>query len=302
MKKSGYGESHAKVILIGEHAVVYGHPGLALPFFPLTVKITVYPDQAFFLDAPFYKGSMQTLPDDFLFLFAFVEQLTQSLALPPLRIIIENDIPTSAGLGSSAAIADALTQACFDLAEETLTNAKRFEWTQVSEKMVHGNPSGIDALMVQAKTPYWFAKGKQPKPIKMSVKGTFLILDSGIQGKTKEAIARVAKQYISNTAQVHLESIGLMVPLVEEALMHDDPQDLARLMNQTHYHLQELDLSLPQLDAIIQQCLDLGATGGKLTGGGLGGSVLIYVPDTHIAEKIYTTMKPQIRGIWMMTL
>jgi mevalonate kinase len=302
MKLQGVGQSHAKVILLGEHAVVYGHPGIALPFLPLTVQATIQQDEDFFLKSAFYEGFMQHLPDELLFLFAFAQQLAKELNSPPFRLQLDNMIPTSAGLGSSAAIADAITQAMFDWMEQPLSKAKRFEWTQISEKMVHGNPSGIDALMVQSDTPYWFAKGQQPKPIPMAIKGSFLIIDSGIPGKTKEAIGRVAKQYMQNTAQVHLESIGLMVPLMEEALLHEDEADVARLMNQAHYHLHELSLSHPIIDDIIEQCLSLGATGAKLTGGGLGGSILVYAPNQTIAQTIQNAMAPKAKGVWIMTL
>ncbi len=302
MKLQGKGQSHAKVILLGEHAVVYGHPGIALPFLPLTVQATIQHDEDFYLESAFYEGLMRQLPDELLFLYAFVQQLSNELKSPPGRLHLHNMIPTSAGLGSSAAIADAITQSMFDWMEQPLSKAKRFEWTQISEKMVHGNPSGIDALMVQSDTPYWFAKGQQPKPISMTIKGCFMIIDSGIPGKTKEAIGRVAKQYMQNTAQVHLESIGLMVPLMEEALLHEDEADLARLMNQTHYHLQELSLSHPVIDDIIEQCLSLGATGAKLTGGGLGGSILVYAPTHAIAQTIQTLVAPKAKGLWIMVL
>ena len=107
---------------------------------------------------------------------------------------------------------------------------------------------------------------------------------------------------MQNTAQVHLESIGLMVPLMEEALLHEDEEDVARLMNQTQYHLHELSLSHPILDEIIEQCLSLGATGAKITGGGLGGSVLVYAPSLSIAQTIQNTIAPKAKGVWIMPL
>lgn len=300
MKNKGKGVAHAKVILIGEHAVVYGQPGIALPFLPLELIATVESNEKDELHAEFFSGFMDQLPDDLLFLWALIQSLRDHLALPFLKLTIINHIPTSAGLGSSAALASAITQACFDWVDKPLTSSELFEWTQKSEKMVHGNPSGIDALMVQSTQPYWFAKGKQPKSIQTKMPGHFLIVDSGIQGKTKQAIQNVASLYMKNMAQVHLESIGLMVPLVEEALTQQDEADLGRLMNQTHYHLQEMNVSHPFVDEIVHQGLELGALGGKLTGGGLGGSILFYVPTIEIATKLMQHVQQRQLKVWMM--
>ena len=300
MKNIGQGVAHAKVILIGEHAVVYGQPGIALPFLPLKVNAKVEAHVKDQLHASFFSGYMDQLPDDLLFLWAHIQSLREKLKMPSLSLTIDNQIPTSAGLGSSAAIASAITQACFDWMEQALTPSELFEWTQKSEKIVHGNPSGIDALMVQSNQPYWFAKGKQPKAITMNIPGHFLIVDTGILGKTKEAIQKVASLYMKNIAQVHLESIGLMVPLVEEALTHQDEADLGRLMNQTHYHLQELNVSHPEVDSLVNQGISLGALGGKLTGGGLGGSILFYVPKTDDATKLQQFFQEKQLKVWMM--
>jgi mevalonate kinase len=300
MKAKGQGKAHAKVIIIGEHAVVYGHPGIAIPFVPLTVQVEVGVSDQDRLTAPFFKGFMEQLPDELLFLFAHVNALREVLKFPQVHIRIHNDIPTSAGLGSSAAITSALTVALYDWMEVPLAPGERFEWTQKSEKMVHGNPSGIDALMVQSMTPFWFAKGKQPKSISMNLKGSFVIIDSGVAGKTKQAVANVAGLYMKNIAQVHLESIGLMVPLLEEAIMQNDENDLARLMNQTHYHLKELNLTHEKVEWIIEESLKLGATGAKITGGGLGGSVLLYVPLSNDAKAIHSYFESHHLKVWVM--
>lgn len=261
MKNKGHGTAHAKVILIGEHAVVYGQPGIALPFLPLNVNVTIEAHPKDQLESDFFSGFMEQLPNDLLFLWGHIQALRDHLKMPFVKVTVDNHIPTAAGLGSSAAIASAITQATFDWMDIPLSQAELFDWTQKSEKMVHGNPSGIDALMVQSTKPYWFAKGKQTKGIHMKMPGQFLIVDSGIEGKTKQAIQNVASLYMKNIAQVHLESIGLMVPLIEEALIQQDEADLGRLMNQTQYHLQELNVSHPLIDTYIQEGLQLGALG-----------------------------------------
>jgi mevalonate kinase len=74
-------------------------------------------------------------------------------------------------------------------------------------------------------------------------------------------------------------------------------------MNQTHFHLQELGVSHPQLDAMVEEALHLGALGAKLTGGGLGGSMIALADSQFVAEKIIQHFKKKhTQEVWMMDL
>lgn len=303
MKTNGLGVSHAKIILIGEHAVVYGHPGIALPFLPLETRIRVSLNDEDFLSSSLFKGSMTHLPQELLFIKFMVDELRTSMHYGPVLVEIENHIPNSAGMGSSAAISGALVEALYELSETPLTPKLRFEKTQLAEKLVHGSASGIDALTTTSDNAWYFIKGKEPEPLNINLPGYLVVANTGIKGSTKEAVEKVAKLFTQNLAQGHLESLGLMSILVKEAIEKSSIEEIAKYMNQAHFHLQELGVSHPKLDAMVEEALQLGALGAKLTGGGLGGSMIALVESQFIAQKIIQQFKKNhTQEVWMMDL
>jgi mevalonate kinase len=303
MKKQGRGQAHAKLILIGEHAVVYGHPGIALPFFPLKVDVQVTASQEDFLISSLYQGPISSLPTELIFIGFLLDHLKTTLKLGPLEVVITNTIPSSAGMGSSAAISGAIIEALYDIANVPLDAKLRFEHTQLAEKLVHGSASGIDALTTASTNGWYFIKGKDPEPIVITLPAYLVVAHSGIKGSTKEAVGKVAKLFTQNLAQGHLESIGLMSLLMKEAIEKKEIDDVARLMNQTQFHLQELGVSHPAIDAMVSDAIQLGALGAKLTGGGLGGSMIALVDDRNLAERIILHFKRHhTKEVWLMDL
>jgi mevalonate kinase len=303
MKTQGQGSAHAKIILIGEHAVVYGHPGIAIPFKPLLVTCTATSSAEDSLDAPFFKGPLYSIPESLGFILVLVEDLKQTLSLSSLHLFIENTIPESAGLGSSAAISNAIVRAIYDLADQPLSEKVLFEKTQIAEKVMHGSPSGIDALVTASETPYYFVKGQDPTILPISLPGFLVVANSKVKGLTKLAVKNIASLYLKNMAQGHLESIGLMSLLTKEAIEKKEIDDVARLMNQAHYHLQELMVSESTVDKMVDLALREGAIGAKLTGGGLGGCMIALCDNEAIANKVMEALRPIAQDhVWKMGL
>jgi mevalonate kinase len=303
MKQQGHGQAHAKLILIGEHAVVYDHPGIALPFLPLEVNVYITASTEDVLTSSLYQGPIANLPTELLFINFLIDHLRSILKFGSLEMVINNSIPSSAGMGSSAAISGAIVEALYDFAEVPLDAKLRFEHTQLAEKLVHGSASGIDALTTASTSGWYFIKGKDPEPLSVSLPAWLVVANSGVKGSTKEAVGKVAKLFTQNLAQGHLESIGLMSLLMKEAIEKKEIDDVARLMNQTHFHLQELGVSHTSIDAMVNDAIQLGALGAKLTGGGLGGSMIALANDRQIAEKIIQHFKQRhTKEVWLMDL
>lgn len=303
MKQQGHGQAHAKLILIGEHAVVYGHPGIALPFLPLKVRVEVTASNEDVLNSDLYQGPMNALPNELTFISFLVNILREMLRFGHLEMVITNTIPSSAGMGSSAAISGAIVEALYDFADVPLDAKLRFEHTQSAEKLVHGSASGIDAITTASTNGWYFIKGKDPEPLSIHLPAFLVVANSGMKGSTKEAVGKVARLFTQNLAQGHLESIGLMSLLMKEAIEKKEIDDIARLINQTQFHLQELGVSHPSIDAMVKDAIQFGALGAKLTGGGLGGSMIALVQDRQIAERIIQQFKDHhTKEVWLMDL
>jgi mevalonate kinase len=299
----GVGKAHAKIILIGEHAVVYGHPGIALPLLTLNVIVKVQFAQEDYLRSELYTGPLAQAQVQLGFIQGLIQNLRKTLNLNPVLVEIDNNIPPAGGMGSSAAMSSAIVAACFDLAKQPLDDQQRFNLTQEAEKLVHGSASGIDALTTTHDHPWYFIKQKPPVMLPLKVPGFLVVAYSGVAGETKKAVSQVAQLFTKNLAQAHLESIGLMSLLMKEAIERKELDDMARLMNQAQFHLQALGVSHPILDDMIAVALSVGALGAKLTGGGLGGCMIALTDQQGTAEKIQQVLSEKFTAkVWMMDL
>jgi mevalonate kinase len=303
MKHQGFGSAHAKLILIGEHAVVYGYPGIAMPIMSLQVHASVTVSKQSTIRLSSFQGRLEQLPEPLTFIGALYSRLQILLSLPPLDILVTSSIPESAGMGSSAAIAHALVCAMYDIVEQPLSQDEQLAHTQFSENVVHGSSSGIDALTTMHEHAWYFVKGKPPTNIAIKMHAYIVIAHSNIQGSTKAAVSKVAQLYKQNLAQPHLESIGLLVKLAQEAIEKSDIDDLARLLNQSHFHLQELGVSHPQVDHMVNTARAYGALAAKISGGGLGGCMLALFDHKNKADELQMVLQKQgYQQNWIMDL
>jgi len=287
----------AKLILLGEHAVVYGKPALAIPFSGLRVRCVVEP----WINGPAgtmhirarelqLKQPLQALPED-NFLHKAVELVLAELGVyqtPTCKLAIYSDIPISAGLGASAAIAVATMRALstflgHPLEKETL-NRLAFE----TEKLMHGNPSGIDNTVIVYEQAILFRKGEPIEFVYPSINLHFLIADSGIKKATAETVAYLAMQRERDPQSVEaaIAEIGKISLLGKKAFEQGDLIALGEAMDADQALLAQLDLSCEALDELIIAARQAGALGAKLTGGGKGGNMLALVtPETQEAVR-----------------
>ena len=290
-----------KIILFGEHAVVYGQPALAVPVTQVQAQADVSdsPRPGVWFRAPgihLEETERAALPPRHPLRVA--AELTLNALPPPesprksgFRVFIESSIPIASGLGSGAAVTVALVRALsahtgHPLPDE-MVNAIAYE----VEKIHHGTPSGIDNTVIAYRQPVYFIKGQPPHRFGIARPFQLLIGDTGIPAPTKESVADVRRLREENQRGMGkiFAAVGEIVRAARLALESGDIPSLGRLMNENHARLQEMTVSSPKLDALVHAAREAGALGAKLSGGGRGGNMIALVEESsapRVAEAL----------------
>jgi mevalonate kinase len=274
-----------KIILFGEHAVVYGRPALAIPVTQVRAQVNVSDamQPGIWIDAPDIglRAELDSLPPDNPLGSAILNLFSRlSLSpLPPLTIRITSTIPPASGLGSGAAVTVALLRALSTHIGHSLTdqeiNAAAFE----IEKLHHGTPSGIDNTVVTYARPVYFRRGQPIKTFTAGAPFTIVIGDTGKVAPTKESVGDVRKLWETDKEKWErtFDKIGKIVNQAREKIEKGKMKELGALMDQNHVLLHELTVSSPELDTLVEAARGAGALGAKLSGGGRGGNMIALV-------------------------
>lgn len=299
--KNGVGQAHAKVILIGEHSVVYNHPALSLPFKALQVNVIIKPSNKTSLVSELYEGNLEDAPEILSPIVHLIRLLQTHFNLAGCKINIDSNIPLGAGLGSSAALASAITKAFYHSVEVPLEDHKLLEWINISETIAHGHPSGVDALTTSFDVAWVFTKGQPPVSLPLSLNAFLVIAQTQQQGSTKEAVQRVANK-VSQEGLVTINELGKLTQQALDYIKDNQLELLGQTLTQAHEHLRHLGISTPTLDQCVYLSLKHHALGAKLTGGGLGGCMIALVKDIETANTIMNQLKEITPHVWSMSL
>lgn len=275
----------AKAILVGEHAVVYGQPAIAIPVSDLRAFAMVEPNETGLriisadLEIPVDIDSEAV--DNALALTARLVLKTLGAAPPDATIYIRSDIPIASGLGSGAAVSTALARALCMSLERKLDEATLNSLIYEVEKIHHGTPSGIDNTVIVYERPVYFVRGQEIETLTIGTSFTLLIGDTGKSASTRTAVAGVRELYEREPAAIQpmLDEIGGLVKSAWTALAGGDLALLGELMMQNHFLLRRLTVSSPELDRLVDAATQAGALGAKLSGGGRGGNMIALVTD-----------------------
>ncbi|WP_071131669.1 mevalonate kinase [Enterococcus timonensis] len=305
--KIGLGKATGKIILIGEHAVVYGQPAIAIPFLATKVLVDVKKngDETFdYVESLYYDGPLHLAPSSLENIAAVVAGAKKELGITAgLWLTIESSIPPERGMGSSAAVVNAVIRAIFSWADVSIDAKKLTEIANFGEHIAHGNPSGIDQATTADTRPIYFVKGQYFQPFSLHVDGFLIVADSNLKGRTKEAVSDVATLLKNEPEKkILLEQLGQATEEMKIALINNQLESIGQLMNQAQKILQQLTVSNDTLDAMIALGLNAGALGGKLTGGGRGGCVIFVSPTIKEALKIQAALQNSGYKTWIQDL
>lgn len=297
MQKTGIGNSHAKIILMGEHSVVYGQPAIALPLPSVTTSVVIKENQEAqpMIESRYFNGPLAALPEQMAGIQKLINQLVTHFhgEADHWTMTITSDIPAERGMGSSAACAVAIVRAMFDYYDQPLDRKLLLQWADVEEEVTHRSPSGLDAATVSSNKPVWFRKGEKGTPIELNLDATMVIADTGIKGATREAIATVKEglQNHHDETMALIQHLGQLAEECKQAVAKNQVTALGDKLTAAHHDLMALGVSDHQLNLLVQTALNHGALGAKLTGGGRGGCMFAITKSALGARKIASILK-----------
>lgn len=270
-----------KVILLGEHAVVYGHPALVAGI-ENGAEASVARDVV----SSITVGS-HTEASDQGTLGAALGALLAAIDAPPVRAHVHLHIPAGCGLGASAATGVAVARATLDLLEPTDTESLMrrdaiLRAAQAWEKVFHGNPSGIDAAAATLGGCFAFNRTGGPQSIAVASPLHLAVAIADAPASTKAMVDRVAELRAADPQRINgiFATIAQLVESAMRAIQEGSVSHLGELMSQNHACLQGLNVSTGALDNACDWARGAGALGAKLTGSGGGGCVIALCADS----------------------
>ena len=317
----GYGETCAKVILFGEHSVVYGHSAIALPLKNLRMRAVVTScneslapascessasapressasttnlDSHIILSCLDFTGKLSEIPTRFNSIRTAIRASLEFAGWSGenLHIFTESDFPAERGLGSSAAAAGAVIRAILDYYGVSASDDEIFKLTQTAECVAHGRSSGLDATATAASWPVRFSRGCFDR-MEINMRAWLVLADSGCKGMTRETVEALRSRLESNPVEVgsQLNKLGEIAAVAEDDLAFGRIENMGKQMTFAHRILADLGISTAKLDALVDAACQHGALGAKLTGGGGGGCVIALADSEDAAKRVSEAFK-----------
>ena len=280
-----------KIILFGEHAVVYGQPAIAVPVTQVQARAMIMaeprlPAGSVRIQAPDIglESWLTDLPPDDPLAMVINQVLTKiGIARPPaMTVCITSTIPVASGLGSGAAVSVAMIRALSEFLGHRLTDEEVSALAYEVEKVHHGTPSGIDNTVIAFARPLFFQRrpdGNQIEIFKAAKPFLIAIGDSGINSPTVHTVGDVRAAWQADPERYeHLfAQVGALVQSARQAIEAGAIHRLGPWMDQNHALLAEMGVSSPELERLVAAARLAGALGAKLSGGGRGGNIIALV-------------------------
>lgn len=303
-KKHARASAPAKVILFGEHFVVYDKPAILASidkrvYVCVTArnddKVTVNSDMGF--KGTFRKDELEKMKKKKFTslvqpLLASANDAMQEFdASIGLDIKVSSEFPYGVGLGSSAAISIATIAAVSSLFGR-LSKKKICDMSLDAEKIVHNNPSGADSAICTYGGLMLFDRSEGAKSINSKTDFQLVVVNSGIERITGKLVSKV-KRLRENNSELFYGLSNMSANLTAQALKaikSKDHAELGALMTLNHSLLRRLGVSRNVLDKLVDMALRSGALGAKMTGAGGGGCVIALVNEGS-KNKVLREMK-----------
>ncbi len=301
-----------KIILFGEHAVVYGRPAIAVPVSQVLARATITETGGECTVVAQNQNRIVRYVDmtDHDPLKAIISHTIAKLgkaAPPKVTLFIQSTIPIAGGLGSGAAVSTAIARALAAFYKRDLDAATISSLVYEVEKLHHGTPSGIDNTVIAFGKPVYFVRGPHPPPrpsatpplspeqsntaqergegevetFNVPTPFRLAIADTGIPSSTKIAVGDVRAAWQADPAKYEslFDRCGEIARKARSLIESGQPDGLGPLMTDNHAVLREMGVSCPELDSLVEAAMRGGASGTKLSGGGRGGNMIALVSE-----------------------
>ncbi|NMJ87087.1 MAG: mevalonate kinase [Thaumarchaeota archaeon] len=294
----------AKIILFGEHFVVYNKPAILASIDKrVHVDVSVRNDNKIVIKSNMgFGGSfdekkrkqLQTKSFKSLvqpILLAVTDTMEEFNASVGLDLNIRSEFPYGVGLGSSAACSVATIAAVGTLFGK-LNRKKICNISLNAERLVHRNPSGADSAICSYGGLMLFNKNNNMKSINSDIDLELIVINSGIKRTTGKLVSNVKQKFERDTDMfMDLANTSENITIQAlKAIKGEDYDELGALMTLNHSLLYKLGVSKNILDKLVEIALHNGALGAKITGGG-GGGCIIVLTNKHFKNKIMKEMK-----------
>jgi hydroxymethylglutaryl-CoA reductase len=290
-----------KIILTGEHSVVYFKHAIAIPV-PMRLSAQITPSQ---------QGTRIVIPQwninyqikgtssnkESMEAAAYDVLKTLDLHEEAINIKVISDIPRGSGLGSSAALSFSIINALDNHFGLNLSLSDKNKLTYQSEMRAHGNPSGVDNTVIAYQKPILFRKGYPDLVETFNFNHDFYF----VVALTKKV--EFTAKTVQSVGERSLKSPNLYESLFDQmdqltlsafkAIQSGDTDTLGRIMDINQGLLNAIGVSSPLIEDLLQQGRSRGALGGKLSGSGGGGATLFLANDQAHASSLSMYFKKQ---------
>jgi mevalonate kinase len=293
-----------KAILVGEHAVVYGQPAIAVPVEQVQARAIVRATPLrgvgeIYIRAPAIglEARLEDLPDDQP-QAAALRGVLQELGIerpPAFDLRVTSTIPVAAGLGSGAAVSVAVIRATAEFLGRRLADEQVSRLAFDVEKLHHGTPSGIDNTVITYRQPIYFMRRPSRNLIQIIPVGeplTLVIGDTGISSPTSATVGEVRRGWQERSQHYErlFATVGTLVRRARRSIEAGKLAELGKQMNENQALLQEIGVSSPEIERLVAAARAAGAWGAKLSGGGRGGNMIALV-EAGQAERVSQALR-----------
>jgi mevalonate kinase len=280
-----------KIILFGEHAVVFGKPALAMAVNRRArveirkvkedhVSITI-PD----LDVKGTQkpnGELETAGSGKQGILNYILEAIGLVKLEGgLEVRVKLEIPIGAGMGSSAAITVATLAALGQLTGKPLDKGALAHQAHQVELRVQGAASPLDTAVSTHGGLVHLKPTGEVENLEISGQLPLVVAYTTYRGNTGKLVAGVRhrRDHYPEVVDPILEAMERITLQAREALLEGEEEVLGELMNINHGLLDALGVNTPELSRMVYQARSAGALGSKITGAGGGGAIIAYAPD-----------------------